>query len=84
MLALFVLRRYAKLHVLIIRCQYSKYHHLDPGQSHIDEVLMPAHAHAAPDATTRTLTRSYPGRPSQVRAVRADLRALMRDCPHAD
>lgn len=32
----------------------------------------------------RTSSRVYPGRPDQVSVVRADLRALLADCPHAD
>jgi anti-sigma regulatory factor (Ser/Thr protein kinase) len=45
---------------------------------------MPAHAHAATCATPRTHTRTYPGTADQASAVRADLRALLRDCPRAD
>ncbi len=32
----------------------------------------------------RTSTRSYPGTPEQARIIRADLRALLAHCPHAD
>jgi anti-sigma regulatory factor (Ser/Thr protein kinase) len=32
----------------------------------------------------RTSTRTYPGTADQVRAVRADLRGLLADCPRAD
>lgn len=32
----------------------------------------------------RTSTRTYPGTPEQARAIRADLRALLTRCPHAD
>lgn len=32
----------------------------------------------------RTCIRTYPGRAEQVSAVRADLHALLADCPHVD
>lgn len=32
----------------------------------------------------RTSTRTYPGTRDQMRAIRADLRALLAACPHAD
>jgi anti-sigma regulatory factor (Ser/Thr protein kinase)/DNA-binding XRE family transcriptional regulator len=41
-------------------------------------------APAAADATTRTFTRSYPGRADQASAVRTDLRPLLPDFPRAD
>jgi serine/threonine-protein kinase RsbW len=34
--------------------------------------------------TPRTSTRTYPGAPENIRAARADLRGLLKDCPHAD
>jgi serine/threonine-protein kinase RsbW len=34
--------------------------------------------------TSRTCTRSYPGAAEYISDVRADLRALVTDCPHAD
>ncbi len=41
------------------------------------------HEPAAPPAAIRH-DRAYPGRPDNLRAVRADLRALLRECPLAD
>jgi serine/threonine-protein kinase RsbW len=43
---------------------------------------MPAPATSA--ITPRTSARTYPGTPDQARAVRADLRPLLGDCPRAD
>jgi anti-sigma regulatory factor (Ser/Thr protein kinase) len=34
--------------------------------------------------TARTSTNAYPGTTDQARVVRADLRALLSECPHAD
>ena len=40
---------------------------------------------ASPASTApATVTSTYPGNPSQIRVIRADLRALLNDCPRAD
>jgi serine/threonine-protein kinase RsbW len=40
--------------------------------------------HAQPSTRTRDAYAHLPGTPSQIRAVRASLRALLPDCPRAD
>jgi serine/threonine-protein kinase RsbW len=42
------------------------------------------HMPAARTLGVRTIDTTYPGGTEHVRAVRADLRAVLRDCPRAD
>jgi serine/threonine-protein kinase RsbW len=42
------------------------------------------HTPASRTLALRTTSVTYPGTPEQIRAVRADLRVLLRDCPTAD
>lgn len=42
------------------------------------------HSSAARTLALRTIGATYPGAPEQIRHVRADLRALLSDCPMAD
>jgi serine/threonine-protein kinase RsbW len=83
MLALNVLRWYSKLHVLIVRCTYSKY--AQRKQRVIRRYQRGLMLTPAPRALVlRTNGVTYPGNAEHISAVRADLRVLLSDCPLAD
>ena len=83
MLALFVLRQYVKCRVLIIRVTDSKYAQRRQAVTGRNQ-RGPMHTPAPRALALRTTVVTYPGSTEHIRAVRADLRPLLRDCPVAD
>jgi serine/threonine-protein kinase RsbW len=84
MLALEVLRRYMKSHVLIVRLNDSKY-----AQRRAETAIgatseEPMHRPASGTLALRTVCLTYPGSTQHIRAVRADLRVVLRSCPMAN
>ena len=83
MLALNVLRQYTKSHVLIVRTTDSKYaqrRQVTASRRNQRGLMRPP----AQALAERTSEITYPGAAEHIRAVRADLRPLLTDCPMAD
>jgi hypothetical protein len=83
MLALNVLRQYAKLHVFIVRIMDSKYaqrRQVTASRRNQRGLMRPP----AQALAGRTSEITYPGAAEHIRSVRADLRPLLVDCPMAD